>query len=71
MGLSLLRRAPPALTVPLAATSLGDVVLVGVDDALAVVAMEEGVTGAIELSEAGELVEIAGGAAVPLGLPTG
>lgn len=66
----MLRRAAD-LTAPLVAPSMGDVVLVGVEEAEAVVAMEEGVAGAIEVSEAGELIEMAGGGAVPFGLPTG
>ena len=71
LGLSLLRRAPGLLWPPLAAASIGDVVLVGVDEAEAVVAIEEGVAGATKMSEAGEEMEMAGGGAVPLGLTTG
>ena len=70
LSLSLLRRAPD-LPAPLAAASIGEVVLVGVEEADAVVAMEEGVAGATEMSEAGELMLMAGGGAVPLGLTAG
>ena len=74
-GLSLLRRAPPALPAPLAVASCGEVVLVGVEEAdEAVVAMEEGVAGATELSaaagEVAALVEMAGGGATPFGFTT-
>ena len=73
LGLSLLRRAP-GLPAPLAAArSMGEVVLVGVEEADAVVAMDEGVAGAMELSEAGDTVLMAGGgtAVVPFDLAAG
>ena len=63
------RAARPDL--PLAAASMGEVVLVGVEEAEAVVAIEEGVAGAMEASEAGDEVEMAGGGAVPFGLTAG
>ena len=67
LGLSLPRRAPD---LPLAAASLGEAAPVGVEDAEAVVAIDEGVAGAMDESEVGEEVEMEGGP-VPFGLVGG
>ena len=50
---------------------MGEVVPVGVEEAEAVVAMEDGVAGAVEVSDAAEEMEMVGGPGEPLDLAAG